>query len=111
MLLWESAAGYAGQLIFTWSSGVPTSLTASDGAFNAQAEDVGDGWYRVSYTATANNANNLIAFVEASNGSPNPVGEALYVWGAQVELANDYSGKIDDSGSTRFRQHDRRRRA
>jgi len=89
MWMWESAAAYANLIWITWTSGVPAvtynqNFGGLSPAGGSTIEDVGDGWYRISYVAVPNNSNSLFVSFECSTSG---TGESLYVWGVQLELA------------------------
>tara|TARA_R110002074_G_scaffold401625_1_gene600413 strand:- start:2558 stop:7666 length:5109 start_codon:yes stop_codon:yes gene_type:complete len=89
MFIWESVASYANMIYITWTNNVPAVTYNQDfGGFSpsggSNIEDLGDGWYRISYIAVANNSNAVQLNFECSTAG---TGESLYAWGAQVELA------------------------
>jgi hypothetical protein len=47
-------------------------------------EDVGNGWYRVAITITANNSTSISSRIYASDRSSPVVGDYVYAWGAQL---------------------------
>ena len=54
-----------------------------------RSEDVGNGWYRISYSTTVTaSLNTFNVFFDIENGSGTKVvGEGIYIWGPQFEAA------------------------
>ena len=73
------------------SSGVAT--TASGSPSNVFSTAVGDGWYRVGYTATLSGTYNLNIYssvdgVFANRAYAGDITKGIYIWGAQLEQSD-----------------------
>ena len=58
-------------------------------------QELPNGWFRLSLTA---NVTNIAWFVDVCNLFNNPTGDAMWIWGAQLELgstATDYISTTD----------------
>jgi hypothetical protein len=97
MHCWGVTGSYAGRLLISWTGSVPSLGSLTGSAADAIFENLGDGWYRISYSLVLNNAGQHYDGFEVSTAG---TGESAYVWGSQLELSNSSSNKIDDSGST-----------
>lgn len=67
------------------------TVVASPNFINADIEDVGDGWYRLSCTFTNVDTPNTMQFVSTPNGSAGFTGDGIsgaYIWGAQLTLGS-----------------------
>jgi hypothetical protein len=94
---WGSLFGTSQYANFDISVGGGTSgtVTASNGG-TAGIRYYGNGWYRISWTATSTSAGNAIAYLVFTNDNPTATrfpsyaGQTdanVFVWGAQVELS------------------------
>lgn len=105
ILLYDNTASTGRHYInVTWTAGVPALTTAVGAGTLFPVESVGNGWYRISFSATgvvAANAN-VFGFI------PDPlVGTGtVYVWGAQVENLNIPTSYIKTEASTVTRSED-----
>lgn len=98
---WTIYAKYAGNDYFLlrarmggiWSQNTYNltngTVVASPNFINADIEDVGDGWYRLSCTFTNVDSPNTMQFVSTPTGSAGFTGDDVsgaYIWGAQLSI-------------------------
>ena len=96
--------GFASNYVyFDVSNGTVISNT---GGLGATIDSVGDGWYRVSVTATANatvsNATCAIYYMESSSSLVTATGDSyrgILLWGAQWE-ASSFASSLVDTGTS-----------
>lgn len=88
---------------FDLSNGTVTSNT---GGLGATIDSIGNGWYRVSVTATANatvsNATCAVYFMESSSSLVTATGDSyrgILLWGAQWE-ASSFASSLVDTGTS-----------
>jgi len=80
-----------GSINIAWTSGVP-SITGGNGT--GAISNVGNGWYRVSVTATVPaGKTNMLALLYPSSGGAGS--KNIYCWGSQFELGSFDTSLID----------------
>lgn len=81
-----TAATYRHRISVTWTAGVPSLATVSGSGTRYPVESLGNGWYRISYSATGIVAANTNRWYLLTSGATATAG-SVYVWGAQAENA------------------------
>ena len=73
-------------ITFNYDTGAITYVTGSSGA---SAQNVGNGWWRLTLTATTGiSAGNTITCFAGASGNSETAGMYVYVWGAQLEAGS-----------------------
>lgn len=72
-------------------------VSQSATVISPKMENAGDGWWRLSFSATTVNTaapSNIDVFLEAGNSYTGDGTSGIYVWGAQLEIGNGASSYI-----------------
>lgn len=98
ILVWDvTAAVVRHRVRITWTAGVPTIASHAGAGTLYPIESLGNGWYRILFTATgvvAANSNRLYIYPH----NLTPYTGTVYAWGAQVENAIVPSSYIKTEG-------------
>ena len=77
---YDGVSAFSQSNVFNLSTGITTGA-------NQSIENVGNGWYRCSYTITTTQTGTQYPYVVLNNGSSayyTGTGQSLYIWGAQL---------------------------
>ena len=105
VLLWDSTAAVARHYVnVTWTAGVPTAATGAGSGSVFAPEAVGNGWYRIRFSALGVVAANAHIF----GVSPDALAGTgtVYQWGMQAENLNVPTSYIPTAASTVTRSAD-----
>lgn len=105
IVLWDQTATVIRHDVrVNWSGGVPTLATQSGAGTRYPIEALGNGWYRILFSATgvvAANTNQFLLYPDPSAGTG-----TVYAWGAQAENAVVPSSYIPTTSATVTRAAD-----
>jgi hypothetical protein len=99
-----TAGGWQGLLDVDWTAGVPSTSGTIGTVNNIKYEDYGSGWYRVSFTVSAdavNTSHRVYIYGDRAAGTNN-----TKVWGAQLEAGDSVTSYIPTTTATVARNRD-----